>query len=1050
MERAEKGQKAAAGRYWSWVVLAVALGFYLIFTARFPYPNEWAATLVSLLGLDPFRPLSHPVWQILMQVVARMSGAELPVVANYFSALCTAACIWLLYSIVSQLGFERVTNVQRREALEAESAPSRRVAGFVAAAYAMASIPVFVIGTRANPMALDVLMFLGAILLTLRFNATGAIKHWFAFAFLYGFGFSEFPTFILVAPVFAFWWLVLFWRHKMLRWQPIAGGFLLFLIGAAVLFAFCWRYYQSPVAEWREFGSYWIVLKQCLTEQYHLLSRSVPRLGWLVILLLMIAPAFVLFSQGFEEAEDLYTKIGLYFFRAILVLLALVPLFDLPGSPWRLTGESPLIVTPYFVAAMWFGHIVGYWHLSLVRMNTRAGDALRPVMLSVVALVMLAAGGLHIWKADVKQARPVVEYARDIVKSMDGRTWLLTDGVMDPVLHLVARKEGAELHLLNRAAGRSKAYLRYVVTLFDDPALQSVGRAGLQPLIDIWLDKDPDLAGKLAVLEFPDLWKSRGFQYLPNKTLYFGSDRKAVVDRDAMFAVNMEYLKGAGEIFGAGKKEPAIAERYHGWVRGQLGKLANNLGVSMEGAGRTNEAWQAYMQARAMETNNVSALLNLAALAERDARPEQQELQDAINRYVERQRAPPSVWALAAEFGYIHDPRFYATEGWVWALTGKTDAGVRLMQESADRTGDTAVELSLARLLVADKQEEKGIEVYERILERDPKNVAALVNLARVRIMQGDLDGAEHLHERALQSGATPAAIALDRGMLLMSRGNVDEARAVLLAAADHGDAQPPLWLGLAFAAVQAKDKELLARAEDNLRKLNRYVPGLLLLSELELNRGHMDEARAYIEQASRVDPVNIAVLERLVNLDFSQREMAWAFEHASDLLNVDASNHLANYVLGVYYYQEGRMDLAEASLRRSIQSKPSGPALNDLAWILKDKGRNEEALELSIQSLKISPKQPLFWGTLGHIREKLGQKDEAAAAFDRAIYYGLRHPSGLLAAARVFLDVSDKEKAGRIVTYLYTVEDKLTKQQKVDLIALRSLLPAEPAVPKS
>lgn len=55
---------------WSGIgVFVAALAYFGCNLPGFAYPNEWSSALYSILGLDPFRPLSRPVWQLIMSVL---------------------------------------------------------------------------------------------------------------------------------------------------------------------------------------------------------------------------------------------------------------------------------------------------------------------------------------------------------------------------------------------------------------------------------------------------------------------------------------------------------------------------------------------------------------------------------------------------------------------------------------------------------------------------------------------------------------------------------------------------------------------------------------------------------------------------------------------------------------------------------------------------------------------------------------------------------------------------------------------------------------------
>src|SRR6185436_13637466 len=69
---------------------------------------------------------------------------------------------------------------------------------------------------------------------------------------------------------------------------------------------------------------------------------------------------------------------------------------------------------------------------------------------------------------------------------------------------------------------------------------------------------------------------------------------------------------------------------------------------------------------------------------------------------------------------------------------------------------------------------------YEKALEQDPKDLAALLGYARLRDRQGDLEGATRLYEKAAITHPTEAAPHNDLGLCLHRRGMLKQSAASL------------------------------------------------------------------------------------------------------------------------------------------------------------------------------------------------------------------------------------------------------------------------------
>jgi tetratricopeptide (TPR) repeat protein len=929
---------------------------------------------------------------------------------------------------------------------EERSRGSRLLAALVSAAYVAVSLPVFFVSTRAHPLALDACLLMAAFLLCLVFSETPAWRWFYLFAFVYGLGCVDFATFLLLAPLAAFAWLLLLWRARMLSWVRIAAAAPVFLLGYSLFFLACWQYYRGPVAEWREFKDFAMVLRYFLLEQYHALLYTVPRYGWLLILLLMVVPGAIVLSGRLEDARDPFTKLGVNLFRVILLLLAVIPLFDLPGTPWRMTGVAHLIITPYLITGLWVGYLVGSWHSALGQtevydtpFNILMASVSRPALIVAVTAVLAAGGVRHAIEAGVHHARPIVQFADRVLDSLEGRTWLLSDGTLDTLLQLRARERGQDLRLLDRVQARTKPYLRFVSGYFDSPDLRSLARVGLQPLLDVWLDKDKDITKKLAVLDYPNLWGSRGFRSLPQGPVFVGQGLDEPVDADRVFASTFAGLQGFTNHFAGTPRRRLVLAPYYARIHRHLGMAANNLGVMMDEMSRTNEAWSAYQLARAFDGSNLSALFNALQLAERGGRPEAAELRSRLQSATRKTKSLPPLWKLSMEFGYVRDPAVYAREGVAWTLAGRSSAGLEKMEQAIDLAPEASdLRLAMARLCLAEQMPDEGADAYGAVLEKDPANVEALRALARIDIMRGRPDAAQGYLDKLDTAKVPLEETAFERGLLAMVRGRRDEARDIFRDLAKQDDDFMPAWLALGLLARDQGDAALLGKAVDRLGRADRYAEGFVFLGDLALERRDVQAAREHIERAARLQPLNRTVMEKRLNIALVERRLSDARELAADLLNFDAGNAVANYVMGMLHYQDGQRDMAEAMFRRSIESRPTGPALNDLAWLLSETDRNKEAVELARRATEIMPDQPLFWGTRAVILNRLKRGAESADAFDRGLYYGLRHPEALLIAARVFMEQGMPEKVRPLLEYLDTQNVSWDAAQQADLDLMR------------
>ena len=111
------------------------------------------------------------------------------------------------------------------------------------------------------PVLLGVFILLLSSVLLLRAVRTGRLLWLSLFALVYGVGCAEFSTMILLMPLYGVVVLYLLWREERISVLPVSLLLVLGLIGLSVLFLAALRIRMSPAFAWREFESYWAVVR---------------------------------------------------------------------------------------------------------------------------------------------------------------------------------------------------------------------------------------------------------------------------------------------------------------------------------------------------------------------------------------------------------------------------------------------------------------------------------------------------------------------------------------------------------------------------------------------------------------------------------------------------------------------------------------------------------------------------------------------------------------------------------------------------------------------
>jgi tetratricopeptide (TPR) repeat protein len=114
-------------------------------------------------------------------------------------------------------------------------------------------------------------------------------------------------------------------------------------------------------------------------------------------------------------------------------------------------------------------------------------------------------------------------------------------------------------------------------------------------------------------------------------------------------------------------------------------------------------------------------------------------------------------------------------------------------------------------------------------------------------------------------------------------------------------------------------------------------------------------------------------------------REALRAFEEA---LKANPDLYQVHAELGVLYYERRDYEKAVQAYKTALRLNPyDARTLNNLAWMYAEQGiRLDEALGLSLLSLKIDPDQPAYIDTLAEIYYRMGDQEQAVALIRRAI----------------------------------------------------------------
>jgi len=1011
------------------------------------HPVGSAALIAQHAGLAPKWTASYPLWSALVKCVAQVPSASLAVHLNILSAVCGALSIFLLYTVVSGVVFSVVH-------LEEERRPggtaAARLAGISASLCLAFAIPFWVVSNRAHMASFHLLLLLAAAWLFASYAKTGSRKHLGLLCLLWGLGVVEFATFIvfspLVFPVLAF---VVWWYEEEARARM---GLLFMAIGCVLLgltlyLGAAWWFYGSEGYVAKKYQGFFQVVWFIWRDQYIRIARSIPRVGWLIVILVGVMPWLACLTVGRRSLNE-ERGLGFYGLHVLMTIVAVAVVLNHELAPWPMLGHERLLVTPYLLIASLYGYLVAYWYLvpgtwwpdPEARLAAWAKKWLGIIMVIPGLALLCIAPARNLAEADGRPAAFISRYAAAVVDSVEDCTWLVTEGAIDSVIAIAARDKGRDLRLLDLRSGREETYTRYISTFFAEPRYRNLARISLLQLLQEWLGES-DAVGKVAVLWPSDLWVSAECAIVPNKLVFFGTSEVGELDAAAMLREHEEFWDEMVPVLEAAAENEGLLSPYARYFLRHVGMVANNLGVLAEDLGNDKAAESAYARARKIDPENVSALLNLAGMTRRGLTPGRAEsVKNDVEALLAGGRTRYRVWALSRNYGYVRSPELFTRLGWAWVMSGRPGMAVSGMMRAAELQPDEdrrrVVRRSLADIYVSRADDEKAATLYAQILKEKPGDGGALVGLARIAVRRGRFEQARALLERAERGGMPKVRMAVEWSGFHLAAGELGRARILLEEAVDLNPGLGVAWEMLVDALVRQRDRNGLEHwiREMEFRDMGGDYLVLIARGWLAFLDNDLEHARNLFQRALNASAGNPRLLEWLVELDIRQERLIDAEKHASQLLAMDRGNAPAYYVIGCLQMNRGEDDLAEDSFRRSIELGASPHALNNLAWLLQERNEYEEAERHVRAALELNDNLYQAWDTLGLVLMRRGQLEEAQQALDRAAVSGAGHPNVLMNLADLSLLRNDPGRARQLVETVSSMRSELTAGEEARL----------------
>ena len=1022
---------------------------YVLTMAPGCYPGRSAYYAASAAGLMPRWSASFPLYNAVGKFISLVPGGSLALRFSIFSAVCSGFAVWLFYYLVSTV-IDSLVHFEQGD--RAGGVMAARLAGICSALFLAFSIPFWIVSNRAHMASFHVLLLLGAAWLFLRYAMHGGRGILLLLGFLYGLGTVEFATFDVFAPLFFPVLALVMWRREDLRRAPFLQLVLVVVVGLLLYPAAAWMFYGSVGYHARGYRSFFDVVWFMWRGHYIKITSSLPRVGWLIVLFVGIAPwlaSLPVARRALNDERD-WTFYGLH---VLLTVISVGVLLNHELAPWPLAGADNLLVTPYVLTAAVFGYLTAYWFLVpgtwWQNAEGRVGQWLKMRLggfLVAPALIVVGYAGVrNLPEADARSAAFVSAYAERVIDSLDGRTWLITDGSLDSELVIAARDRGIDVNVIGLLGSENEVYRAYVASFFEEARLKNLAHVGILPLLQEWMTSRDDAADTMAVVWPPDVWLAAGLSVLPDGFLSFGTGDMTGIDAATLLehheGVWMEFLPRFAQASAPDSPHAGYAEL----LLRHMSMNANNLGVLLEDLGANNEAARAYLWAETIDRRNVSSLLNLGTLFRKGL------ITGDPSRILVRTReilGPGKrgrrLWSLSRYYGYVRAPEAYADMGMTWALSGRPGMAVSGLRKAMDmlperRSGDVA--RMLAQVYLQEGRHAESEKVYLDRLAVEPKDMQSLVGLARVAAGRGDFTDARSFLDGARDAGLDSVTFSLESALLSLHSGQLGQARIILEELVDIQPGLTAAWdLLTDVLAAQGDEPGLQAIVEKLSRMPHAKTVHNYATARLAFMQNDISIARTHAEQVLRVRPRSQRIMEFLLQLEIGNERWRDASERARKLLLIDGDNSMATFVLGSLHLRSGEHILAEELLRRSLGKVERPEALNNLAWLLMERGKLGEARTMARRAVELQNTAANL-DTLGVILTRAGDLDGAEDVLDRALAVSEGHLEVMVHVADVRALKGDAKGARELLDVLEERRRELPQTEQDQLVEIARLV---------
>lgn len=263
-------------------------------------------------------------------------------------------------------------------------------------------------------------------------------------------------------------------------------------------------------------------------------------------------------------------------------------------------------------------------------------------------------------------------------------------------------------------------------------------------------------------------------------------------------------------------------------------------------------------------------------------------------------------------------------------------------------------------LMLKGKYADAG-DLYRQAINRNAKNVAAIVGLGTALAKQFKLDGAEEQFDKALALQPSNAQAHSGKALILMNR------------------------LQSSSATIIKQRDTMLKQAESECQQAVAIDPGMpeahYNLGQVYKEQGRLDEAAKEFRSATQCDPQYSDAYAGLGMTKLLQGSLSEAQENFKRAITLNSGNSTAHFGLGKTYLKQGLTDDAIKELNTALYQYPnSAPTHQAMGEAYETQGNTVAAVKEYQEAIRIKPENSEAYLHIADIREARGDIEHSIA----------------------------------------------------------------------